>query len=303
MADIMPFDDRDGVIWFNGTLIPWRDAKVHFLSHGLHYASLVFEGERSYGGQIFKLREHTDRLIKSAEYLDFKIPYSADEIDAACIEVCKANNIVDGYIRPAAWRGSEMMAISAQQTTTHLAIAAWTWPSYFSPEARMQGITLKSSKWKRPSPESAPVHAKAAGLYMICTLSKHGVEKEGYHDALMLDYRGQVAEATGANIFFVMDGKLHTPTPDCFLDGITRQTVIELAKRRGIEVIERAIMPDEIKNATEVFLTGTAAEVTPVGKIDGHAFTPGQICRMMIEDYDHEVGKAGASPGAVSAAQ
>ena len=304
MADLIPFDDRDGVIWFNGEMIPWRDANVHFLSHGLHYASLVFEGERSYGGTIYKLREHTDRLIQSAAYLDFKIPYSADEIDAACIEVCKANNIVDGYIRPAAWRGSEMMAISAQQTTTHVAIAAWDWPSYFSPEARMKGITLKTAPWKRPAPESAPVHAKAAGLYMICTLSKHGVEKEGYHDALMLDYRGQVAESTGANIFFNMgDGKLHTPTPDCFLNGITRQTVIALAKKRGIEVIERAIMPDEIKNATEVFLTGTAADVTPVGKIDDITFTPGDICRMMIEDYDREVGKAEASPGAVSAAQ
>lgn len=302
MAELIPFDDRDGVIWFDGEMVPWRDATVHFLSHGLHYASLVFEGERSYGGEIYKLREHTDRLIKSADYLDFEIPYSADEIDAACIAVCAANNIVDGYIRPAAWRGSEMMAISAQHTKTHVAIAAWDWPSYFSPEARMKGITLKTSPWRRPAPESAPVHAKAAGLYTICTLSKHGVEKEGYHDALMLDYRGHVAESTGANIFFNMgDGKLHTPTPDCFLDGITRQTVIALAKERGIEVVVRTIMPDEIKNATEVFLTGTAAEVTPVGKIDDKIFTPGTITRTLIEDYDREVGKTEASPGVVAA--
>ena len=298
--DSPPFDDRDGVIWFNGEMVPWRDAKLHVLSHALHYASAVFEGERCYGGKIFKLTEHSERLAFSAGELGFELPYSVAEIDAACIAVCQANDIVDGYIRPFAWRGSEMMGVSAQQTRINVAIAAWAWPSYFSPEARMKGIRLKTSKWRRPSPETEPVHAKAAGLYMICTLSKHAAEAEGFDDCLMLDWRGQVAEATGANIFFVMgDGKLHTPTPDCFLDGITRQTVIELAKERGIEVIEHVIMPDELKNATEIFLTGTAAEVTPVGAIDDLKFTVGNITRWMMEDYDKVVGKP--EPGARSA--
>ena len=298
--DSPPFDDRDGVIWFNGEMVPWRDAKLHVLSHALHYASAVFEGERCYGGKIFKLTKHSERLAFSAGELGFELPYSVAEIDAACIAVCQANDIVDGYIRPFAWRGSEMMGVSAQQTRINVAIAAWAWPSYFSPEARMKGIRLKTSKWRRPSPETEPVHAKAAGLYMICTLSKHAAEAEGFDDCLMLDWRGQVAEATGANIFFVMgDGKLHTPTPDCFLDGITRQTVIELAKERGIEVIERVIMPDELKNATEIFLTGTAAEVTPVGAIDDLKFTVGNITRWMMEDYDKVVGKP--EPGARSA--
>jgi branched-chain amino acid aminotransferase len=290
--DSPPFDDRDGVIWFNGEMVPWRDAKLHVLSHALHYASAVFEGERCYGGKIFKLTEHSERLAFSAGELGFELPYSVAEIDAACIAVCQANDIVDGYIRPFAWRGSEMMGVSAQQTRINVAIAAWAWPSYFSPEARMKGIRLKTSKWRRPSPETEPVHAKAAGLYMICTLSKHAAEAEGFDDCLMLDWRGQIAEATGANIFLVMgDGKLHTPIPDCFLDGITRQTVIELAKERGIEVIERVIMPDELKNTTEIFLTGTAAEVTPVGAIDDLKFTVGDITRWMMEDYDKIVGK------------
>ncbi len=293
------YDDRDGQIWFDGKMVQWRDANVHLLSHALHYGSSVFEGERMYAGNIFKLREHTERLLKSAEILGFEIPYSAEQIDAACIEACEVNNIVDGYIRPIAWRGSEMMAISAQQNTVHLAIAAWEWPSYFSPEARLKGLRLQTSKWKRPSPETEPVHAKAAGLYMICTLSKHAAEADGFDDSLMLDYRGQVAEATGANIFFEMgDGKLHTPTPDCFLDGITRRTVIDLAKRRGIEVIERVIMPDELANATQVFLTGTAAEVTPVSAIDDHTYTVGEITQQMIEDYDKEVGKPRAKASA-----
>jgi branched-chain amino acid aminotransferase len=287
------FDDRDGLIWYNGEMVPWRDANAHVLTHGLHYGSSVFEGERAYGGNIFKLREHTERLIFSGKELGFDIPYSADEIDQACIDVLAANDIVDGYLRPVAWRGSEMMGVSAQQNRINLAIAAWPWPSYFSPEARMKGIRLQVSKWKRPSPETEPVHAKAAGLYMICTLSKHTAEQNGYDDALMYDYRGQVAEATGANVFLVMgDGKLHTPTPDCFLNGITRQTVIELAKARGIDVIERAIMPEELANATEVFLTGTAAEVTPVGEIGEHKYTVGQISQWMMEDYDKAVGKA-----------
>ena len=288
----IPFDDRDGVIWFNGELIPWRDGKLHVLSHALHYASSVFEGERSYGGSIFKLTEHSERFAFSAQTLGFEIPYSVAEIDAACIETCKANDIIDGYVRPVAWRGSEMMGVSAQETKINVAIAAWAWPSYFSPEARMKGIRLKTSEWRRPSPETAPVHAKAAGLYMICTLSKHAAEAEGFDDCLMLDWRGHVAEATGANIFISFgDGKLHTPTPDCFLNGITRRTVIELAEKRCIEVIERTILPDELKDATEVFLTGTAAEVTPVGEIDDLSFTVGDITKWMMDDYDKAVGK------------
>jgi branched-chain amino acid aminotransferase len=286
------FADRDGKIWYNGEMVEWRDAKVHVLTHGLHYASAVFEGERMYGGKIFKLREHTERLFYSARELGFTIPWTADEVDAACIAVCDANDITEGYVRPIAWRGSEMMGVSAQSNKINLAIAAWEWPSYFSPELRMKGIRLQISKWKRPSPETEPVHAKAAGLYMICTLSKHTAEAAGYQDSLMLDYRGQIAEATGANIFFVMpDGKLHTPTPDCFLNGITRQTVIELAKKRGIEVVERAIMPNEMEDALECFLTGSAAEVTPVSEIGDYTFQPGDITRQLMEDYDRTVGK------------
>ncbi|HER26605.1 MAG TPA: branched-chain amino acid aminotransferase [Rhodospirillales bacterium] len=286
------FDDRDGLIWFDGELVDWRDAKIHVLSHGLHYASAVFEGERSYSGQIFELSQHSERLINSGRILGFEIPYTVAEIDAACRETCKANNIVDGYVRPVAWRGSEMMGVSAQQTKIHLSISTWVWPSYFTPEARMKGIRLKTGPWKRPSPDTEPVHSKAAGLYMICTMSKHQVESEGYDDALMLDWRGQVAESTGANIFMVMkDGKLHTPLPDCFLDGITRRTVIGLARARGLEVVERAIMPEEFTDATEVFLTGTAAEVTPVSEIDDYRFSPGEVCQMMMEDYDKAVGK------------
>jgi branched-chain amino acid aminotransferase len=286
------FDDRDGQIWLDGEFIDWRDAKLHILSHALHYASSVFEGVRSYGGNIFKLDEHSQRLIDSAALLGFDIPYSLEQINAACIDTLKANNIVNGYLRPVAWRGSEMMAISAQETTIHLSVATWEWPSYFSPQARMKGIRLKTGPWKRPSPDTEPVHAKAAGLYMICTLSKHAVEKDGYDDALMLDWRGQIAESTGANIFLYMkDDKLHTPEPDCFLNGITRQTVIDLARARGIEVVERAIMPEELADVTEVFLTGTAAEVTPVGEIDDYKFTPGDICKVLMEDYDKAVGK------------
>jgi branched-chain amino acid aminotransferase len=286
------FDDRDGLIWYDGKMVDWRDAKLHVLSHALHYASSVFEGERVYGGKIFKLTEHTERLAASATLMGFSLPYSNAQIDAACREVCTANNIVDGYVRPIAWRGSEMMGVSAQQSKIHLAIATWPWPSYFAPEARLKGIKLTISKWHRPAPDCAPVKAKAAGLYMICTLSKHAAEREGFEDALMLDWRGRIAEATGANIFFVMgDGKLHTPTPDCFLDGITRRTVIDLAKKRGIEVIERAIMPDELSKATEVFLTGTAAEVTPVGSIDKYSYKPGEITKTLMVDYEKAVGK------------
>lgn len=284
---LIPFDDRDGSIWFDGQLVPWREASVHVLTHGLHYASSVFEGERVYAGNIFKSQEHTARLIKSAATLDFEIPFSAAEIEAAKRTVLDSMGIVDGYLRPVAWRGSEMMGVSAQQNTIHLAVAAWEWPSYFDPEAKMKGIRLALSKWRRPAPETAPVHAKAAGLYMICTLSKHRAEKEGFHDAMMLDYRGYVAEATGANVFFVMkDGRVHTPTPDCFLDGITRRTVIDLLKARGVEVVERHIMPEEMADAEECFLTGTAAEVTPVGCVADYTFTPGELTRHMVEDYD-----------------
>jgi branched-chain amino acid aminotransferase len=297
---LIPFDDRDGSIWFDGRMIDWRDAKLHVLSHGLHYASSVFEGERVYSGRIFKSRAHTERLHKSAGILGFEIPYSVDEIEAAKLALVEKMGIVDGYVRPIAWRGSNMMGVSAQEAGVHLAIAIWEWPSYFDAEAKKKGIQLGISKWRRPSPQSAPTDSKAAGLYMICTLSKHEAEAEGLHDALMLDYRGQIAEATGANIFFVMDdGKIHTPTPDCFLDGITRRTVIGLAKKRGYEIVERAIMPEEMAKASECFLTGTAAEVTPVGKIGEYNFTPGEISANLDADYVALVN--GRSEAAVAA--
>ena len=288
------YDDRDGIIWHDGHMLPWRDARVHVLNHALHYASAVFEGQRAYEGEVFKLTEHTERLHASASAMGFEIPWSVAEIDEACGKVLEANKIIDGYVRPIAWRGSEMMGVSAQHTTIHLAIAAWTWPSYFSPEARMKGIRLKTAKWRRPSPESAPVHAKAAGLYMICTLAKHAAEADGFDDALMLDYRGRVAEATGANLFLVVDGALHTPEPDCFLDGITRRTVIGLARARGIAVTERAMQPDELGQAEEVFLTGTAAEVTPVGAIDDLTFPVGPVTQLLRDDYEALVRRKAA---------
>ncbi|MDA7599278.1 branched-chain amino acid aminotransferase [Alphaproteobacteria bacterium] len=284
---LIPFDDRDGSIYLNGEIIPWRDAKTHTLSHGLHYASLVFEGERAYSGTIFESRLHTERLRASCKFLDFDIPISDEEIEAAKQAVLEANGIVDGYIRAFCWRGSEMMAISAQHTTTHVAIAAWEWPSYFDPETKMKGITLDVADWKRPSPESAPVHAKAAGLYMICTLSKHAAEKKGFQDALMLDYRGYIAEATGANVFFVDDeGVIHTPIADCFLNGITRQTVSKLAKSLQMKVVERHIKPEEMANMKECFLTGTAAEVTPVSRIGDYEFTPAETSRSLVDGYE-----------------
>ena len=290
---MLPFDDRDGFIWYNGEIIPWRDARIHVLSHGLHYASSVFEGERAYGGKIFKMKEHHERLLRSGALLGFQIPYSVAEIDQACEEVLKVNNIVDGYLRPVAWRGSEMMAVSAQKSKIHLAIAAWEWPAYFSADARLEGIRLDFAEWRRPDPATAPVASKAAGLYMIATLSKHAAEAKGYNDALMLDYRGQIAEATGANVFLVQDGKIHTPIPDCFLDGITRQTVIALARSKGYEVIERAIKPEELAATQEVFLTGTAVEVTPVREIAHYSFTPGAITRELLLGYDEMVRKPG----------
>lgn len=279
------FDQRDGFIWMNGEMSPWADTQVHVLTHGLHYGSCVFEGERAYNGTIFKLREHTERLVYSARELGFELPYSVDEIDEACIKTLEANGLTDGYIRPVAWRGSEMMGVSAQQNRINVAIAAWEWPSYFDPEERLKGIRLDMAKYRRPSPETAPCHAKAAGLYMICTLSKHEAESKGYADAMMLDYRGQVAEATGANMFFVQDGVIHTPTPDCFLDGITRRTVIELARARGHEIVERAIMPEELADFSECFITGTAAEVTPVSEIGPYKFTPSDISKNLMDDY------------------
>ena len=289
MAELIPFDDRDGTIWFDGRLIDWRDARLHVLTHGLHYASSVFEGERCYGGRIFHAREHGERLLRSANIMGFDLPYSLETLEAARYEVLSANGIVDGYVRPVAWRGSEMMGVSAQQNTIHVAIAAWEWPSYFSEEARMRGIRLAISEWRRPAPDTAPVHAKAAGLYMICTLAKHKAEREGYDDALMYDYRGFLAEATGANLFLVIDDKIHTPTPDCFLDGITRRSVIALARRQGIEVVERHLTDDDLAQATEVFITGTAAEVTPVGQIGDLHFQPGRICRTLMQDFSAEV--------------
>lgn len=293
---LIPFDDRDGVIWLDGQLLPWREAKIHVLSHGLHYASCVFEGERVYGGSVFKLTEHSQRLADSAALLDMELPWSVAEIDEATRQTVAANSIVDGYVRPVIWRGSEMMAVSAQAAKPRFAIATWAWPSYFTPEARMKGIRLGLAKYRRPAPDTAPTRAKAAGLYMICTLSKHAAEREGFDDALMLDYRGQLAEATGANLFLVFKGELHTPTPDCFLDGITRRTVIELAKAQGITVVERAILPDELAQAQEVFLTGTAAEVTPVREIAGQGFTVGPITRSLVDAYDALVrGAAKAS--------
>ena len=284
-----PFDDRDGVIWFNGSLIPWRDAKLHVLSHALHYASSVFEGERVYDGRVFKLTEHSERLGLSARMLDMKLPYTVDEIDAATREVVAANGIEDGYVRPVAWRGSEMMGVSAQNCTIFLAIASWPWPPYFGDDSRLRGIRLAFAEYRRPSPDTAPTGSKASGLYMICTLTRHKAEAQGYDDALMLDWRGRIAESTGANFFMVQNGTLHTPTPDCFLDGITRRTVMALAKRRGIDTVERAIMPDELANADEVFLTGTAAEVTPVREIDSHTYQVGPVTRQLVDDYAKEV--------------
>ena len=290
---LLPFDDRDGWIWLDGALVPWRDARLHVLSHGLHYASAVFEGERAYAGTIFRLRDHSERLIESGRILSFDIPWTADQIDAASNAVLRANGLTDGYIRPIAWRGSEQLAVSATGTSVHLAIGAWPWPSYFGAE-RMAGIRVAEAEWRRPPPDTAPVKAKASGLYVIASLAKVAAEQEGYSDALMLDWRGLVAETTGANIFFVMDGELHTPTPDCFLDGITRRTVIKLAARNQIKVVERQIDPIELTRATEVFLAGTAAEVTAVREIGPHRFTPGAITETLMKDYDRLVVQSAA---------
>ncbi len=287
-----PFHDRPGVIWYNGEFVPWQSATVHVLSHGLHYGSGVFEGERAYGGQIFKLDEHTRRLHDSAAILGFEIPYSGEEINRASQELLVRQGHEDAYVRPIAWRGSEMMGVSAQQNRINVAIAVWEWPSYFKPEEKLKGIRLDMAQYRRPDPMTAPSKSKATGLYMICTLSKHDAERKGYADAMMLDWRGRVAEATGANVFFVKDGVIHTPTPDCFLDGITRRTVIDLAKRRGYQVIERTIMPEEMAEFEQAFLTGTAAEVTPVSEIGPYTFKVGEIAKNLMEDYSAVVQPA-----------
>lgn len=274
--DIIPFDQRDGVIWYNGVLVPWRDAKTHVLTHGLHYGSSVFEGERVYNGKVFKLHEHSERLLRSAELLGFTVPYSADELDCATMEVVRAQGIENGYVRPFAWRGSEKMAISAQANRIHVAIATWPWPPYYGNNVDEKGIRLMWAQWKRPAPNTAPTASKAAGLYMICTVSKHEAENAGFSDAMFLDYRGYVAEATSANVFFITpSGEVHTPLADCFLDGITRRTVIALAREQGMVVKERFIRPEELGGFSECFLTGTAAELTPVGQVGEYSFTPG----------------------------
>ena len=291
MAEPRSFDDRDGWIWFDGELKPWREANVHILTHAMHYASSVFEGQRAYGGEIFKLSEHSARLRNSASLLGFDLPWSVAEIDAACNAVIKANGFVDAYVRPVAWRGSEQMGVSPKGTKPHLAIAAWLWGKYFDEAKAAKGIRLDIAPWRRPAPYTAPVHSKAAGLYMIATMSKQHADGRGYDDALMFDWRGQVAEATGANAFFVRDGKLYTPTPDCFLDGITRRTVIDLARRRDIEVVEKAIWPEELESFEQFFLTGSAAEVTPVQSAGPWNFEVGDITRQLARDYDDLVNR------------
>jgi branched-chain amino acid aminotransferase len=286
---LVPFDDRDGWIWLDGELVPWREAKVHVLTHALHYASCVFEGERMYDGEIFKLTEHTERLFRSAEILDFEIPFTVAQIDEACKQTAAKNGFADCYVRPLAWRGPEQMGVSAQQTKIHVAVATWAWGSYFDPEMVKKGIRMTYAKYRRPSPETAPTASKAAGLYMICTISKHAAEKAGYADALMLDWRGYIAESTGANIFLVRDGVIHTPKPDCFLDGITRRSVMDLARKMGFEVVERHIPGEELGSFSEVFITGTAAEVTPVAEIGEHKFRPGNITFSLMDDFHRMV--------------
>jgi len=288
----LPFDQRSGKIWFNNELCAWQDARVHIISHGMHYASLVFEGLRVYNRKIFKLKEHTERLFNSAKILDMKIPYSFDEIIEATKKLVTDQNIQNGYIRPFVWRGSEMMGVSAQNTKINVAIAIWDWPAYFNPELKLKGIKLNISKWQRPPQNSSPWESKAAGLYMICTLSKHQAEKDGYTDSLMLDHEGNVAEATSANIFFKdKNNELHTPIPDSFLDGITRRTVIDLAKSKSIKINERKISPNELSNFMGCFITGTAAEITPVGNILDNKFEVCDLIKDLSSSYEILVGK------------
>lgn len=286
---MIPFDDRDGWIWFDGAFVPWREARIHVCTHALHYGSAVFEGERMYGGRIFELEAHTQRLFDSAATLDFEIPFTQAEVNAASVEACTRNGLEDCYIRPIAWRGAEQLGVSALHTKTHLAIAVWEWPKYFDASKLRRGIRLNWAKYRRPPAEAAPTSAKAVGLYMICTISKNAAERAGYDDALMLDTAGNVAEATGANVFFIRDGVIYTPAPDCFLDGITRRSVIDLARARGVEVIETRIRPDQLPTFSECFVTGTAAEVTPVGEIGEHRFTPGPITFDLMERYSERV--------------
>lgn len=293
---LVPFDDRDGWIWLDGEFVPWREAKLHVLTHGLHYASSVFEGARIYGGQAFELTRHSRRLHRSAELLGMKLPYTVAEIDRACLDTAARMGLADAYIRPIAWRGSEMLSIAARTSRIHLAIAVWSWPSYFPREQRLKGIRLTTARWRRPAPDTIPSEAKAAGLYMICTLSKHEAEDAGYTDAMMLDYRGLISEATGANLFFVRDGALHTPIPDCFLNGITRQTIIQLARARGVDVVERHIHPDELPSFKECFLTGSAAEVTPVSEISGCLFKPGELSISLMEAYSAFARRPAGAP-------
>ncbi len=281
---LVPFDDRDGWIWLNGNFVPWREAKVHVLTHSLHYASSVYEGIRAYDGHAFKLREHIERLQKSGEILGYKLPYSTAELEKACNESIHKNNLKDCYLRPIAWRGTEQMGLSSRLSRIHVAIAVWEWPRYFELK-KGSGLKLITSPWRRPPAQSAPVQSKAACHYTISTMAKHAAEEAGYHDSLMLSIEGNIAEATGANIFLVIDGKLHTPTPDCFLNGITRQTVIQLAKKRGLSVSERSIRPEEFARTQEVFITGTAAEITPVEAIDDYRFTPGAVTEMLQKDF------------------
>ncbi|MCZ8086369.1 MAG: branched-chain amino acid aminotransferase [Brevundimonas sp.] len=290
---LVPFDDRDGWIWVDGDFVPWRAAKTHILTHALHYGSSVFEGERMYAGEIFKLTEHSERLKASANLLEFDLPYSVGEIDQACLETCRRMGLDDCYVRPIAFRGPEALAVSAIHNKTHVAIAVWDWPSYFDPETKRKGIRLEWAKWRRPDPMTAPSASKAAGLYMICTMSKTAAEKRGFADAMMLDWRGYVAEATGANVFFVQDGVIHTPPTDAILDGITRRTVIGLAKAKGIEVIVRHIRPEELSTFSECFLTGTAAEVTPVAQVGEYSFTPGDLSLGLMQDYGRLVRRQG----------
>tara|TARA_A100001011_G_scaffold348605_1_gene386557 strand:- start:25 stop:912 length:888 start_codon:yes stop_codon:yes gene_type:complete len=294
--ETIPYDKRSGKLWFNGVAVDWKDAKIHVLNHGLHYASCVFEGERVYDGEIFKLAEHTERLFYSAKRMGIKIPYTQNEINEACKKIVNIQNVRNGYVRPVIWRGSEMMAISAQKNKINVAIATWEWGSYFDPKKKINGIRLNISSWRRPSPNSIPWDTKAAGLYMICTLSKHEAEREGYTDSLMLDHEGNVAEATGANVFFKnKNGELHTPIPDSFLDGITRRAVIEIAKSKGIKVIERKIQPEELNNFDGCFLTGTAAEVTPVSQIDKFNFKVCEMIKDLNESYQTLVRKKSAA--------
>ena len=283
---VIPFDERDGYIWINGKFLPWKDAKVHVLSHGLHYASSVFEGERMYNGVIFKSREHSERFLRSGEIIGMKIPYTVDELEEIKYSAAKKNGLTDCYVRPVAWRGGEQMGVSARLTKTHVAVATWAWGKYYSEEKYNNGVTLKTAKWRRPAPDTAPTAAKAAGLYMICTMSKHAAEDEGFDEVLMLDYRGHVAEASAANFFAVKNGTLITPPPECFLNGITRLTIIDLAKSLGIPFEERTILPKELGEFQEIFLTGTAAEVTAVGQIDGHKYTVGPVTKKLRSAYE-----------------